>query len=224
MVGVGEHVDRGDRLEPVADRGELRGVGGEGRGVARHIDDALGAEQRHALDGLLGHAGARRVGEHHRGALEGVRGRRAQRLMGLAVVGDELGDLGVAAARRVEQRRRTSAGHELEVGGAGELGVLGGRRDGVGLQLEAVHDRRLAGEQQAEPADAAVQVVGAPPGLRPGGAQGGLVEHAAHLGVGLQERQGRHAQAHAGELFVEVGRPHDHERTRRRPRRRSASR
>ncbi len=133
--------------------------------------------------------------------------------MRLAVGLHEARDVGVAAGRRVEQQPAHVAGRQLEVRGAVETGVLGGRGDGLVLDLQAVDARRPPGEQEAQAADAAVQVVGALPGLRPGSAQHGLVEHGAHLRVGLQERRGRHAQPHAGELLVKAGRAHDHERT-----------
>ena len=107
---------------------------------------------------------------------------------------------------------RTSPAVKATLAASLEAGVLGGGRDRLVLQLEAVDQAGAACEQKAHGADAAVQVVGGPPGRGPGGPQRGLVEHTAHLGVGLQKGERRHAQPQAGELFVKVGGPRDHER------------
>ena len=177
---VREEVERPQARERVATLREDGRVACQRRRVAGDVDDAAGAQLGHAARGLGGHARSGRVEDDHVGRGQALRDQVARRLAGIG-------------------------SHELDVGDAVGERVLARPLDRLGDDLDADHAARGTCEGKADRARPAVQV---PDDLAAG--QRGLldrvlIEHVGHLGVRLQERAGRDAQAQAADLLLEPG-------------------
>ncbi len=122
VVRLREHVDGCDALEAVAVLAQLRPVAGQRRGVARHVDEAVGAEGGGTLQRLAGHARARRIDDHHGWTLGRSLALGVQRGVG----------------REPEQRPHVLR-MEVGVEDSVERGVDARRRDRLVLDLDGLH-------------------------------------------------------------------------------------
>ena len=178
MRRVREEVERPHALELVAALDEQLGVARERRRVARDVDDAIGRELEQPAHGARRHARAWRVNDHDIGRRIALGDQLARRL---ADIGDD----------------------ELRVADAVCKRVLARALDGLLDDLDADHPACAACEREPDRAGAAVEV---PDDLAPRQLRlldRVAIEHVGHLGVRLQERARRHAQAEPGDHLFE---------------------
>jgi len=117
VVCLWEHVDGRDACQTIAEIAELGAVAGQGRRVARDVDEALGVQRGGALQRLARHAGPRWVGD------------------------DDGGRRGVRRSERLLEQSAHVAGAEVDVGDRVPARVRARRGDRLLLDLDRVHLR-----------------------------------------------------------------------------------